>query len=63
MKKILASSAAVTLALTAQVFAQSKPGDPAPTPVPEISALEGVAALALVAAVVAIVWERRRRSV
>lgn len=61
MKKILASSTAATLALTAQVFAQTKPGDP--VAVPEISALEGVAALALVAAVVAIVWERRRRSV
>lgn len=59
MKKILASSA-LTLATTAAAFAQSKPGDP--VAVPEISALEGVAALALVAAVVAIVWERRRRS-
>ncbi|MDD9717144.1 MULTISPECIES: hypothetical protein [Dinoroseobacter] len=32
------------------------------TPVPEISALEGTAALAAVVAIVALVWERRRRA-
>ncbi|GAA3866633.1 VPEID-CTERM sorting domain-containing protein [Celeribacter arenosi] len=33
------------------------------TSVPEISALEGTAALAALAAVVLLAWERRRRSV
>lgn len=32
------------------------------TPVPEISALEGTAALAVVAAIVLLAWERRRRA-
>jgi hypothetical protein len=32
------------------------------TPVPEISALEGTAALAVIAAVVLLAWERRRRA-
>lgn len=35
---------------------------PPPTLVPEISALEGTAAIAALAAVVLLVWERRRRS-
>lgn len=34
----------------------------APTNVPEISALEGTAALAALAAVVLLAWERRRRA-
>lgn len=32
------------------------------TPVPEISALEGTAALAVVAAIVLLAWERRRKA-
>lgn len=32
------------------------------TPVPEISALEGTAAIAAVAAIVLLAWERRRRA-
>lgn len=32
------------------------------TPVPEISALEGAAALAALAAIVLLTWERRRRA-
>lgn len=32
------------------------------TPVPEISALEGTAALAALAAIVLLTWERRRRA-
>lgn len=32
------------------------------TPVPEISALEGTAALAVLAAIVLLAWERRRRA-
>ena len=33
------------------------------TPVPEISALEGTAAIAVLAAIVLLAWERRRRAV
>lgn len=33
-----------------------------PKPVPEISALEGTAALAALAAIVLLAWERRRRA-
>jgi len=33
-----------------------------PAAVPEISALEGTAALAAIAAIVLLVWERRRRA-
>ena len=40
------------------------PNDPScSTAVPEISALEGTAALAALAAIVLIAWERRRRAV
>lgn len=35
---------------------------PPSTPVPEISALEGTAALAALAAIVLLAWERRRRA-
>ncbi|OJH46069.1 MULTISPECIES: hypothetical protein [Paracoccus] len=35
---------------------------PTVTPVPEISALEGTAALAALAAIVLLTWERRRRA-
>ncbi|RJE78542.1 hypothetical protein [Paracoccus sp. JM45] len=37
-------------------------GPPKVTPVPEISALEGTAALAALAAIVLLTWERRRRA-
>ncbi len=33
-----------------------------PTPVPEISAMEGTAALVALAAIVLLAWERRRRA-
>lgn len=33
-----------------------------PTSVPEISALEGTAAIAVLAAIVLLAWERRRRA-
>lgn len=36
--------------------------EPAVTAVPEISALEGTAALAALAAIVLLTWERRRRA-
>ncbi|MEL6316886.1 MAG: hypothetical protein AAFR16_04510 [Pseudomonadota bacterium] len=58
MKLMLASAA--TLLVSAQTaLAQSKPG--APTVVPEIDALAGVAALAVVGATVALVRERTKR--
>lgn len=56
MKVLTLSAAAIVAAssASANIFA--------PTPVPEISALEGTAALAAVAAIVLLAWERRRRS-
>ncbi|WP_299969464.1 VPEID-CTERM sorting domain-containing protein [uncultured Roseobacter sp.] len=63
--KTLLTAAAVSV-LSAPAFAQacgSKPGDVCVTSVPEISALEGTAALAALAAIVLLAWERRRRAV
>ena len=57
MKKILSASAAL-VASASTAFANLTPT----TDVPEISALEGTAALAVVAAVVLLAWERRRRA-
>lgn len=48
--------AATTIAVSTQVALAN------PVAVPEISAMEGAAAVAVVLAVVALVWERRRRS-
>lgn len=77
MKKTLALATTAGAALFAtSAFANicdpSNPGFfignvPAPlgqcgVPVPEISALEGTAALAALAAIVLIAWERRRRA-
>ena len=66
--KTLIQSVAV-FALTAPVaFAQSIPTPGGQTvggkvaDVPEISALEGTAALAALAAIVLLAWERRRRA-
>lgn len=61
MKKFVAgASAALTSVLVAgAAFANVTP--PA-RPVPEISALEGTAALAALAAIVLLTWERRRRA-
>jgi hypothetical protein len=53
MKALLATVA--TFASATMALAQSKP-------VPEISALEGTAALAALAAIVLFTWERRRRA-
>lgn len=58
MKKFALTAAAVVLA----TGASANPFAPTPTPVPEISALEGTAALAAVAAIVLLAWERRRRA-
>ncbi len=54
MKLLIAS--AVLVASTAAVYA----GDPLPKPVPEISAVAGFAALGVVGAIAALIWERRR---
>lgn len=52
--------------ISGAAFAQSKcpPGSTDPdcyVPAPEISALEGTAAIAALAAIVLLTWERRRR--
>ncbi len=62
MKTII--QAATIFALTAPAaFAQSLPGGDIPkNEVPEISALEGTAAIAVLAAMVLLAWERRRRA-
>ena len=63
MKKAFAASAAVLASASA---ALANPGGSLsfnnPTPVPEISALEGTAAIAALAAIVLFAWERRRRA-
>lgn len=60
MTKVLGAAAALT------VFAQTAAAGSAvtvpSTSVPEISALEGTAALAALAAIVLLAWERRRRA-
>lgn len=64
MKTLLkaASLASVSSLFAAQAFACSGlTCDPTtPVNVPEISAMQGTAALAVLAAVVLLVWERRR---
>jgi len=55
MKTLLSTAAALVVASIAPALASSLPVD-----APEISALDGAAALAVVAAVVLLVWERRR---
>lgn len=61
MKKTFILLAAYAATSTA-AFAVALPGGTTTTPVPEISALEGVAAIAALAAVVMLVWERSRRA-
>jgi len=65
MKKALLATTAL-MASASSALAIALPGGltrtPDPTPVPEISALEGSAALAAVAAIVLLAWERRRRA-
>lgn len=62
MKKF-ALAALSTIAATGAAFANFTGDIPVePTPVPEISALEGTAALAALAAIVLLTWERRRRA-
>jgi len=63
MKKVLigASAAMATLAAL-PAYACGGLNCPPPHKVPEISALEGGAAIAALAAIVLIAWERRRRA-
>lgn len=57
---LMASASAV---LAGNVDCFTTPGDPVcATAVPEISALEGTAALAAIAAVLLLAWERRARA-
>lgn len=58
MKKLVLASVATVLA--APAFANT--GGLSATAVPEISALEGTAAIAALAAIVLLAWERRRRA-
>lgn len=60
-KALLLAGGLVVAADAALAQACGKPGCSVPV-VPEISALEGTAALAAVVAIVALVWERRRRA-
>lgn len=68
MKKLGLLSVLFTSAQASMAFAQDSTVDPCggsgqvACAVPEISALEGTAALAVVAALVLLAWERRRRA-
>lgn len=69
MKKLTLTAASISAFAAAhaaqaqQVCFDEVKGSPIPCPsIPEISALEGTAALATIAAVVLLAWERRRRS-
>ena len=61
MKKTIVAATALLASSTA-AFASGLPSGLPTTPVPEISALEGTAAIAALAAIVLIAWERRRRA-
>lgn len=58
---VSAVSAAASMLTTTAAYACTGNVCP-PTAVPEISALEGTAALAALAAIVLLTWERRRRA-
>lgn len=65
MKKftIAGVAASVSAFLSSVAYATvAGDGPPQPTAVPEISALEGTAAIAALAAIVLLTWERRRRA-
>jgi hypothetical protein len=65
MKKLAISAAAFLASASAAslpAFACAGLACPTPVAVPEISALEGTAALAALAAIVLFAWERRRRA-
>lgn len=62
--KTLITSVAATVALAGSALANGNCGSFGGqcTSVPEISALEGTAAIAALAAIVLLAWERRRRA-
>lgn len=62
MKKILFASAALVASSKAAFAVVDPCAQVRCEPVPEISALEGTAALAVVAALVLLAWERRSRA-
>ncbi len=64
MKKFTLSSvmAGLTVMMAGVANAAGGGTGPQPTAVPEISALEGTAAIAALAAIVLLTWERRRRA-
>lgn len=65
MKKLATAAAAFLASASAAsqaAFACAGVTCPPPAAVPEISALEGTAALAALAAIVLFTWERRRRA-
>lgn len=66
MKKFALSSLVATTTIAFANIANAAGGCTGPgcdpTPVPEISALEGTAAIAAMAAIVLLTWERRRRA-
>ena len=64
MKKLVLATTATLASASAAFAAECGPFNQTDcAEVPEISALEGTAALAVVAAVVLLAWERRRRAV
>ncbi|MCF2906702.1 hypothetical protein L0666_17045 [Octadecabacter sp. CECT 8868] len=62
MKKLALAATALIASTTSAFAACGGIGEPACTAVPEISALQGTAAIAAIAAVVLLVWERSRRA-
>lgn len=62
MKKAIIAVAALAASATQALAVPTNLGISNPPAVPEISALEGTAALAVVAAIVLIAWERRRKA-
>lgn len=65
MKKLAVAITAILYAAPSWAVVNCPPGQVCTpvTQVPEISAMEGTAALAVLAAVVLLAWERRRRAV
>ncbi|MEP3637645.1 MAG: VPEID-CTERM sorting domain-containing protein [Paracoccaceae bacterium] len=61
MKKLAFAAVATLAAIPAYAVGNCPPGQVC-TAVPEISALEGTAAIAALAAIVLLAWERRRRA-
>ncbi|WP_374301351.1 hypothetical protein [Paracoccus sp. (in: a-proteobacteria)] len=63
MKKLILAAVSALAAMPAYALDKCQiNGTCVPTAVPEISALEGSAAIAALAAIVLLTWERRRRA-